>query len=66
MRILRSLEDQAKVLAERKRLLGITAEELASCRNRGARRTPEKRALLERIEARAKARGSKPAFVAHY
>ena len=66
MRLLMSPEDQAKKIEERKRLLGITAEQLASCRNRGARRTPEKRALLRRIQAQAKARGSEPAFVAFF
>jgi hypothetical protein len=66
MRLLLSLEDQAKALEKRKRLQGITPEELASCRNRGARRTPEKRALLRRIQARAKARGREPAFVAYF
>lgn len=66
MRILRSLEDQAAALGERKRLLGITVEDLRACRNRGARRTPEKRALLKRLETRAVARGSKPAFTAYY
>lgn len=65
MRLL-SLEDQAKMVDERKRLLGVTAEQLALCRNRGARRTPEKRALLRRIQARAKARGREPAFIAFF
>jgi hypothetical protein len=66
MRFLLSLDEQARRLDERKWTLGITREQLAACRNRGRRRTPEKRALLKAIEERAAARGRQPAFVAYY
>lgn len=66
MRILPGLGDQEKALEERKRLLGISSEDLLLCRNRGRRRTPEKRALLKHIEARAKTRGSVPPFAANF
>jgi hypothetical protein len=48
------------IVAERRRVLGITDETYARARNRGRRRTPEKRELLRRIRRRAHAAGAEP------
>lgn len=49
-------------IRERKRLLGIvdTPERTEAMRNRGSRRTSQKRELLARIEARAREAGVEP------
>ena len=46
----------------RKAALGIedTPEKVEAMRNKGGRRTPEKRELLRRIEERARAAGIEP------
>lgn len=46
----------------RKREMGVVDDEATTeaLRNKGSTRTPEKRAFLVRIEARAKAAGRKP------
>ena len=46
----------------RKAALGMidTPEEVEAMRNKGGRRTPEKRELLRRIEKRARAAGVEP------
>ncbi len=46
----------------RKREMGVVDDEATTetLRNKGSTRTPEKRAFLARIEARAKAAGRKP------
>jgi hypothetical protein len=60
MRRLPPLSIFLAILAERKRVLGITDETYARARNRGRRRTPEKRELLRRIERRARGAGAEP------
>lgn len=48
----------------RKRVLGVdeTPAVIDAMRNRGDRRTPAKRALLRRIDARARSAGRAPVF----
>jgi hypothetical protein len=53
--------DYAAALAKRKAVLGIKAPP-----NDGARRTPEKRALLRELEERQRAIGQSPVFQANY
>ena len=53
--------DYAAALSKRKAALGIEAPP-----NDGARRTPEKRALLQEREDRQRAIGQKPIFQANY
>jgi len=60
MRTLPPLSTFLAVLAERKRALGVTDAAYAHARNRGRRRTPEKRELLRRIEQRARVAGVEP------
>ena len=60
MRRLPPLSIFLAILAERKRVLGITDETYARARNRGRRRTPEKRELLRRIERRARGAVAEP------
>lgn len=57
-----ALADLLAGIRDRKALLGIvdTAERTEAMRNNGRRRTPEKRAMLARIDARADAVGVKP------
>ena len=57
-----TLSDLLSGIRERKAALGIvdTPERTESMRNRGTRRTPEKRAMLARIEERARAAGIEP------
>jgi flagellum-specific peptidoglycan hydrolase FlgJ len=47
-------------IRERKQALGITEAEIRAARNAGLRRSPEKRAFLARIQARARAAGQTP------
>jgi hypothetical protein len=44
----------------RKRSVGVTDEAFARVRNNGRRRTAEKRALLARVQERARNRGLEP------
>jgi hypothetical protein len=60
MRRLPPLSTFLAIVAERKRVLGITDEAYVRARNRGRRRTPEKRELLRRIQRRARAAGTEP------
>ena len=60
MRTLPPLSTFLAVLAERKRALAITEAAYARARNRGRRRTPEKRELLRSIERRAREAGVEP------
>jgi hypothetical protein len=60
MRTLPPLSTFLAVLAERKRVLGITEATYAGARNRGRRRTAEKRELLQRIDRRAREAGLEP------
>jgi hypothetical protein len=60
MRKLPPLSTFLTVVAERKRALGITDEAYARARNRGRRRTPDKRELLRRIDRRAREAGVDP------
>ncbi|GAB3454602.1 hypothetical protein [Insolitispirillum peregrinum] len=53
--------DYAAALSQRKATLGIEAPV-----NDGARRTPEKRALLQELEDRQRAIGQQPVFQARY
>ena len=57
-----TLEEHLAGLAQRMRERGIviTEEMTESLRNKGLRRTPEKRELLRRIEERARAAGIEP------
>jgi len=61
MKTIRMTTFAAEVEA-RKRELGVVDDEATTeaLRNKGSTRTPEKRAFLVRIEARAKAAGRKP------
>jgi hypothetical protein len=61
------LRDYLAGVATRKAALGMadTAAETEAMRNKGARRTPEKRELLRRAEARATAAGKAP-VASHY
>lgn len=65
MRKLPPLSTFLAIVAERKRALGITDEDYARARNRGRRRTPEKRQLLRRINRRARQADVEP-FKVHY
>jgi hypothetical protein len=60
MRKLPPLSDFLATVAERRRVLGIDDEAYARARNRGRRRTAEKRELLRRINRRARKAGLKP------
>jgi hypothetical protein len=60
MRKASSYQSVALAIAERKRELGVTDEAVATARNSGTRRTREKRELLQRIQARARAAGVEP------
>jgi hypothetical protein len=60
MRRLPPLSTFLAIVAERKRVVGITDEAYARARNRGRRRTPEKRELLRRIQRRTRAAGTEP------
>ena len=60
MRRAKSLQAFLQEVDDRKRALGITDELIASARNNGDRREPEKREMLARIQERAKAAGVKP------
>jgi hypothetical protein len=66
MRQLRNLEDQASYLEQKKRQKGLPLGVVEAARNTGRRRTPEKRALLQRIDDEARRRGEAPAFAAEY
>ena len=53
-----TLEEKARKVAARKAELGgITDEQIAAARNRGGRRTPEKRALLAYLAEEAEWQG---------
>jgi len=54
------LTELTRRAAARKPALGITQADEETMRNRGGSRTPEKRELPRRTEARAKAAGLKP------
>jgi hypothetical protein len=60
MRQLPPLSTFLAIIGERKRALGITDEAYARARNRGRRRSPEKRELLRRIDRRARQAGLDP------
>jgi hypothetical protein len=60
MRRVPSLQSFVANVEARKRAAGITPAMLADARNSGERRTPEKRALLGRIQERARSRGFEP------
>lgn len=55
-----SLQDFAAAVAARKQAVGLTDNDLASMRNSGRRRTPEKREALARIQRRAQDAGLTP------
>jgi hypothetical protein len=57
-----ALADLLGGIRDRKAMLGIvdTIDRTEAMRNNGRRRTPKKRAMLERIDARADAVGVKP------
>jgi hypothetical protein len=56
------LNELLDVIEARKAAIGMrdTPEMIDAFRNKGARRTPEKRELLRRIEDRARAEGREP------
>lgn len=60
MRKLPPLSIFLAIIAERRRALGITDAAYARARNRGRRRTPEKREFLRRIGDRARQAGVEP------
>jgi hypothetical protein len=47
-------------IREKKQALGITEADIRAARNAGHRRSPEKRELLARIQARVRAAGQTP------
>ncbi|MBB2164352.1 hypothetical protein HLH26_07315 [Gluconacetobacter sp. 1b LMG 1731] len=59
---MRDLDSFLAEVRARKAQLGLidTPERTEAMRNRGGRRTPEKRALLRRIDERARAAGLEP------
>lgn len=59
---MRNLDSFLAEVRARKRQLGLvdTPERTEAMRNRGENRTPEKRALLRRIEERAREAGLEP------
>ena len=61
------LNELLEEIEARKASIGMrdTPETVDAFRNKGARRTPAKRALLQRIEERARAAGRDP-VTAHY
>ncbi|HEX6012752.1 MAG TPA: hypothetical protein VFY87_13340 [Geminicoccaceae bacterium] len=62
-----SLKEKERQLIARKAALGgISEEQIAAARNRGTRRTPGKRALLEEIAAEARRQGREPAFISRF
>lgn len=60
MRILRSLDEQSAWLDRRKRELAIPLGPMPELRNSGRRRTPEKRALLARLDEVARMNRREP------
>lgn len=56
------LIDQYRRLERRKAELGLPTDCLAGARNEGARRTPEKVALLQAIDRSAATKGLRPLF----
>ncbi len=66
MRKARSLADQAAYLQSRKIEVGLDVSDFEKAKNSGARRTPEKRALLSLLEERAVAAGRSTPFKSNY
>ena len=61
------LEEKARKAAARKaELRGITEEQVEAARNRGSRRTPEKRALLIALAEEAEHQGRALPFPSSY
>lgn len=63
MRVI-ALRDLEREIDQRKSVLGIVGNNYVSL-NSGRRRTPEKRALLQRLRDIAAAKGTKPKFEAN-
>jgi hypothetical protein len=61
-----TLEDHGQAVAERRRALPPNAMHLDRLRNNGARRTPEKRALLALLDRLAAEQGREPPFPSRY
>jgi hypothetical protein len=55
-------EKERQLIARKAELGGISEEQIARARNRGGRRTPEKRALLAAVAQEAERRGRAPTF----
>jgi hypothetical protein len=60
MRRVGSLSVFVREIEDRKRSLGITDEMIASARNTGECRTPEKREVIARMQERARDAGLEP------
>ena len=59
-------EKQRQLVARKAELGGISEEQVAAARNRGSRRTPEKRALLAALAAEAERQGRELSFPSNY
>ena len=59
-------EKERQLIARKAELGGITDEQIAAARNRGGRRTPEKRALLIALAEEAERQGRVLPFRSNY
>ncbi len=59
-------EKERQLVARKAELGGISEEQVAAARNRGGRRTPEKRALLVALAEEAELQGRAPPFPSNY
>lgn len=61
------LNELSRQIEERKAAIGgLSSERIERARNKGLSRTPEKRALLARLDALAAAAGRDPSFIRNY
>ena len=59
-------EKERQLIARKAELGGITDEQIAAARNRGGRRTPEKRAMLIALAEEAERQGRALPFMSKY
>lgn len=59
-------EKERQLVAHKVELGGVTDEQIAAMRNRGSRRTPEKRALLAALAEEAERQGRQLPFLSKY
>jgi hypothetical protein len=59
-------EKAQRIAARRAAIGGVTEERIERARNRGSRRTPDKRALLDEIAREAERQGRENPFRSYY